>query len=503
MDNTNNNICEIKNISKVFPGVVALKNVSFKIKKGEIHAIIGENGAGKSTLMNILDGLYTPTKGKVIFDGNILKIKDAKQAQNVGIAMIHQELSLSPTMSVAENIFMGRMIKNRFGLINKNEMVNKSKMILEKLGVSDINPKTKIKDLNVSRKQLVEIVKAISLNAKLLIMDEPTSSLTVGEISFLLDLMKSLKENGVSILFITHKIEEVLEVADRITVLRDGEYIGTINSEDATTRELISMMVGQEFEQEAKRELITDYSNREVVLEVRNLNAISKFKNVNFKLYKGEVLGLTGLVGAGRTELLRCIFGMDNMSSGTILIKGRKVNIKHPADSISMGLGLIPEDRKEQGMFLKLSVRDNITMVNLKNISSKLSFISNRKQNQLADKYLKVLDVRTTGLSQIAENLSGGNQQKIVIARWLMNDPSILLMDEPTHGIDVGTKAEIYNIINELSKNGVSIILLSSEMEEVIALCDRIMVMHEGEIKDILSRDKVSKSKIMSTIMSK
>lgn len=494
-----NIICRIKNVTKVFPGVVALDDVSFDLKKGEIHAIIGENGAGKSTLVNILSGIYHPDKGHLEFFGKVIKFKDTKHAQNVGIAMIHQELSLSRYMSIAENIFEGRMLKNAIGLIDRKKMFKESRVYLEKLGVEYINPKILVKYLTNSQMQLVEIAKAISLlNAKMLVMDEPTSSLTKGEISFLMNLLKDLKNRGVSIIFITHKLEEVLEIADRITVLRDGHHVETVSKEDTTLEQLVLLMVGRKFEQKAHREFIKDYSNKEVVLEVKNLNIGNRVKDANFKLYKGEVLGLTGLLGAGRTELLQGIFGMDKISSGTILINGKQVKIEHPKDAISLGMGLVPEGRKEQGIFLKLPIKDNMTMVHLKELSNKLGFINNKKLRKIVNKYIGSLAIKTTGFMQVAETLSGGNQQKVIVARWLMHNPSILFLDEPTHGIDVGTKTEIYRIIDNLSNMGISVIFLSSELPEVLALCDRIIVMHHGEIKGILNHYEADQVKIMN-----
>jgi ABC-type sugar transport system ATPase subunit len=491
-------ICKVMNIAKIFPGVVALKDVTVEIKTGEIHGVIGENGAGKSTLMNILSGVYQPDEGHVEFDGEVVNFRDPREAQDIGIAMIYQELSLSRAMSVAENIYQGRMLKNRFGLIDRKKMYSECRRYMKSLGVEYIDPKNLVKNLSVSQMQLVEIAKAVHLNSKLLIMDEPTSSLTSGEIKLLMQIMRSLKSEGVSILFITHKLEEILEITDRITVLRDGRLIQTLDTKDASIEKLVSLMVGREFEKIVHRKFMKDYSGREVVLEVRNLTIENKVKNASFKLYKGEVLGLTGLVGSGRTELLQGIYGMDRISSGTILVNGKSVRIQHPADAIKLGLGMIPEGRKQQGMFLKLNVRDNMTMVHLKQLSNGLSLIKKKLQRKIAHRYVDELSIKTPSLEQIAENLSGGNQQKTIVARWIMHNPQIFFLDEPTHGIDVGAKAEIYNIIDELAKNGVSIVLLSSELPEVLTLCDRIMVMHHGEIKGILSHQDADQVKIMS-----
>ena len=491
-------ICGISNVTKTFIGVVALRNINLEIAKGEIHGIIGENGAGKSTLMNVLSGVFHPDSGTLEFDGSPVRLKDTRHAQSIGIAMIHQELSLSRHMSVAENIFQGRMLKNKFGFIDQKRMVKESKAYLSSLKVEDIDPKTLVRNLSVSQMQLVEIAKAVSLNARLLIMDEPTSSLTTGEISVLLSIMKSLRANNVSIIFITHKLEEILEVADRITVLRDGAFIDTLKTRDTSIDQLVSLMVGREFERKAHRNFIQDYEGRNVALEVEGLNIGNRVRNASFKLYEGEVLGLTGLVGAGRTELLQGILGMDPISSGTVRVFGKEARIRHPADAIKLGIGMVPENRKEQGMFLKLSVMDNMVMVHLRALSNMLELINKKKTQKISEKYLNDLAIKTPSLAQISQNLSGGNQQKTVIARWLMHSPKILFLDEPTHGIDIGAKAEIYRIIDEMSKRGVAVILLSSELPEVLNLCDRIMVMHHGEIKGILSHKDADQVRIMN-----
>ena len=495
---TGNSICRISNIKKSFSGVRALNDVSFDVAKGEIHGIIGENGAGKSTLMNILSGVFRQDSGTIEFDGKPISLGNPRQAQHAGIAMIHQELSLMRSMSVAENIFLGRMIKNKLGLIDRKQMVSRCREYLHSLGVDDIDPRLPVKQLSVSQMQLVEIAKAVSLNARMLIMDEPTSSLTTGEISILISIMKSLRARNVSILFITHKLEEIIEVTDRITVLRDGCYITTLRTAETNLDQMVSLMVGRDFERKTKREFITDYANRGIALEVENLCIGTKVKNASFKLYKGEVLGLTGLVGAGRTELLEGILGVRPISSGKTIVDGAEVNIRHPADAVRLGFGIVPENRKEEGVFLKLSVLDNMMMVHLRELTTPIATIDRKKELRLADKYVEDLSIKTPNLSQISQNLSGGNQQKTILARWLMHSPKILFLDEPTHGIDIGAKAEIYQLIDAMSKQGMSVVLLSSELPEVLNLCDRIMVMHHGEIRGVLSHEEADQVKIMS-----
>jgi ABC-type sugar transport system ATPase subunit len=494
-----NIICRIDAITKRFPGVTALKEVSFEIKKGDVHAIVGENGAGKSTLMNILSGVYLPDRGTIEFAGLPAVFSQPRTAQLAGIAMIHQELSLAPYMSAAENIFEGRMPKTRLGFIDIKRMNRDCETCLARLGVSHINPKTRVSNLSISEMQLLEIAKALSLEARMIIMDEPTSSLTASEIDLLLKIVERLRNEGVTILYISHKLEEILSIADTITVLRDGQHITTRTKTDLDEKTMINLMVGREFHHVVHREFMRDYSGHAPLLEVKHISDTEgRVKNVSFSLYKGEVLGLTGLVGAGRSELLLSIFGARKIKNGEIWMHGRKVCIKNPRDAINLGIGLIPEGRKIQGLFLKMSVEDNMITVIMKNLKGRMGFLHRKKARDISIEYVKLLSIKTPSISQIVNNLSGGNQQKTIVARWLMNKPVILLMDEPTHGVDIGAKSEIYRIINELSQMGVSIILLSSEMSEVLSLCDRIMVMHHGELKGILRHDEASQVKLMS-----
>jgi ABC-type sugar transport system ATPase subunit len=495
-------ICKIDNVTKYFPGVTALNHVGFEIEKGKVHAIVGENGAGKSTLMNILSGVYHADEGSVEFLGKPALFNQPRMAQLAGIAMIHQELSLAPHMTAAENIFVGRMPKKIAGFIDFKKMNRDCAELLTGLGITRIDPKILVKHLSVSEMQLLEIAKALSLNAQMLIMDEPTSSLTNTEIDFLLKIINKLRMEGVTTLYISHKLEEVLFIADTVTVLRDGQHIATQPKKEMDEKSLINLMVGREFSQISSREFIRDYEGKMPLLEAKGLSdASGRVKNVSFALYPGEVLGLTGLVGAGRSELLQSLFGGQKLTAGEIFIHGKKVSIQKPIDAINLGIGLIPEGRKIQGLFLKLPVEDNMIMVYLKNICYKIGIIKKQKSREKSLEYTGKLAIKTTSINQIAGNLSGGNQQKTIIARWLMNNPAILLMDEPTHGIDVAAKSEIYRIISDLSRMGVSIILLSSEMPEVLSLCDRIMVMHHGEIRGILLHDEADQVKIMSHIL--
>ena len=491
-------ICKIDNIVKQFPGTTALDHVSFEVRKGTVHAVVGENGAGKSTLMNILSGVYPPTEGTVTFMGQECHFQSPSEAEAAGIAMIHQELSLLTSMTAAENIFLNKMPKTRFGFVDYATMNKDCMVYLKRLGIDYISPKTIVRDMSVSEQQLLEICKAISCNAKLLIMDEPTASLTDKEVSFLLRIVKQMRDEGVSILYISHKLEEILEIADYITVFRDGHHIATEPASEMNEHKMVNMMVGRDFEGAEKRDFITDYSGKNPILSVRNLyDMAGKVKNVSFDLYEGEVLGLTGLVGAGRTETLQCIFGANAIRSGQIFIHGKEVKITSCKDAINHGLGLIPEGRKIQGLFLKMNVKENMLLV-YQRCHAKGGILRTKELGGLAEKFKEELNVKTSALDAPITSLSGGNQQKTIVARWLMNEPKILFMDEPTHGIDIGAKNEIYKIIDDLTKQGVSVVLISSEMPEVLSLCDRIMFMHHGYKRGELANAEADQERLMS-----
>ncbi|MGI6174882.1 MAG: sugar ABC transporter ATP-binding protein [Christensenellales bacterium] len=492
-------ICSIKNICKDFPGVKALNSVCFDIEKGEIHALVGENGAGKSTLLNIMSGVYQPSAGHIEYDGKRVNLTNPKEAIDLGIAMIHQELSLSGALSIAENIFQARLPKKKSGFLDKKKLIADSMYYLEQVGLGDMDPFMLVRDINVSQQQQVEIAKALSLNANILILDEPTSSLTTGEAKRLLNIMRALKQQGITMINVTHKLDEVMEISDRITVLRDGELIGTLTTKETTIEELISMMVGRQYSQQFKRErYMTSYENAKPILEVEGLRVGTKVKDVSFKLYEGEILGITGLVGAGRSEVLQSVFGADKREAGTIKIDGKTVRIESALDAIKNGIGLVPEGRKQQGILSKLSVKSNISVVNLRTMRSKLRLLSGRQEEQKVMDFVNKLSIKTPTLEQKISNLSGGNQQKSIIARWLMNEPRILFLDEPTQGIDVGTKAEIYKLIDIFASMGMSIIIVSSEMVENLSLCDRILVMYEGVITGELLHAEATEDRIMA-----
>ena len=485
-------LLQMKNIHKRFPGVYALKSVNFELKAGEVHGLLGENGAGKSTLMKVLAGIYDVDEGEIYIDGRKVEINDVKDSQKAGVSIIHQELVLVPYMSVAENIFSGREPVGRLGFVKKDEMLAQAQKLLDSFDLG-IDASRLVVDLNIAQRQMVEIARAISFNSKILVMDEPTSSLTEKEVEFLFKTIESLKAKGVGIVYISHRMAELFRITDRITVMRDGQYIGTRVTKETNVDELISMMVGRE---------LTDYYHRtfhelgEVTLEVKNLTRNGVFKDVSFSLRKEEILGFSGLVGAGRSEIMKAIFGLDPIDSGEIYIEGKKVEIKSPRDAMNLGIALVPENRKDEGLILKSSVGYNMT---LRVLDEFIKFIrvNRAKENEIIDTYVQELGIKTPSRSQSVANLSGGNQQKVVIAKWLAAKPKILILDEPTRGVDVGAKAEIYAIMNNLVQTGVSIIMISSELPEIINMSDRVAVVHNGSIKGILNKDELSQEKIM------
>ncbi len=493
---------KLEDIGKSFPGVRALNGIDLEVRSGEIHAIIGENGAGKSTLMNILSGVYRPDEGRMFWEGKEITFKDTKEAQSYGIAMIHQELSLMPHLSVAENIYIGRLPKGSGGFTSSRVLYAKTEEALKRLGVCDFEPRTIVGDLSTSQMQLVEIAKALSLSAKLLIMDEPTSSLTTQETETLLGLMRALAAEGVSILFISHRIGEVFSVANRLTILRDGKLIATKDRQDASIETVLSLMVGREFNKSFHRNYRGLKAGETPALEARNISSGKAVRNVSLSVYPGEVLALTGLVGAGRTETVETIFGARNRDSGEILVDGKKADIRHPADAVGLGMGLVPEGRKIQGIFPQRTVLENMTVARLPAFVRGL-FVRSADERKSAEEYRTKLGVKTPSLDQLIKFLSGGNQQKAIFCRWLMNDPRVLFLDEPTHGIDVGAKEEIYRIINDLAEKGVAVVLISSELPEVLSLADRILVMREGGVAAELSHTEANQEIIMHHAVSR
>jgi ABC-type sugar transport system ATPase subunit len=482
----------MKDIHKRFPGVYALKGVDFELKAGEIHGLLGENGAGKSTLIKVLGGIYSIDKGEIFIEGKKVNIQSVKDAQENGISIIHQELVLVPDMTVAENIFLGREPVRRKRFVDKEKMEYDAQKLLDSFGTG-IKSNMKIRDLTIANQQIVEIVKSISFNSKILVMDEPTSSLSEKEVARLFETIKLLKEKGVGIIYISHRMSEFNELSDRVTVLRDGEYIGTRVTKETDTKELINMMVGRELKSYYTR---TYNKTDETLMEVKNLCRDDILNNISFHVKKGEILGFSGLVGAGRSEVMRCIFGIDPISSGEIWMDGEKVDIKNPNDAMEHGIVLVPENRKQEALFLDQSVKYNITIKVLDEFIKGIS-VDVYKENAIASKYVEEISIKTPGLDQQVNNLSGGNQQKVVISRWLATKPKLLILDEPTRGVDVGAKAEIYAIMNTLVAQGVSILMISSELPEIINMSDRVVVMSNGHITGCLERNDLTQEKIM------
>lgn len=487
-------ILEVDNVRKEFPGVVALDDVQLRIRPGSVHALMGENGAGKSTLMKIIAGIYNPDKGEVRFAGKQLDIKTPIDALNSGIAMIHQELNLMNTMTVAENVWIRREPKNALGLIDHDQMNKQTQALFDELNLN-LDPKAMVGDLTVAQKQMIEISKAVSYKSDVLIMDEPTSAITESEVERLFAIIRDLKAKGVGIVYITHKMDELFEIADELTVFRDGQYVGTEPASDVTKDDVIRMMVGRE---------ITDMFPKieceigDVTLEVKNLSNGRHFKDVSFELRRGEILGVAGLVGSGRSEVAEAIFGVKPASSGDILINGEKVTITKPSDATQHGLAFLTEDRKESGCFLILDCLENIQMALItQGMVNKAGFVEQGKVTQMVEEYVDKLRIKTPSLAETVENLSGGNQQKLLIARWLLTNPKILILDEPTRGIDVGAKSEIHRLITQLAGQGVAILMISSELPEVLGMSDRIMVMHEGCVSGFLDRSEADQVSVM------
>lgn len=492
-------IYSIEHVTKKFPGVVALKDISLEVHRGEILAIVGENGAGKSTLMNILFGAYEKTEGRLLYDGEEIRDFDPGRARQLGIAMIHQELSLSPALSVAENIFLGRLPKNKAGLVDAKKLYSDSEELLREVGLEKTDPRSLVRNINVSQQQQVEIAKALSMDARFLILDEPTSSLTPREADILLDNMKSLQEKGITMLYISHKLDEVLKISDRIAVFRDGALIDVLRTSETKIDDMISLMVGRKYSGGFVRSAyMEDYGQAEPVLEVEHLSVGNKVFDVSFKLYRGELLGIAGLVGAGRSEILQAVFGADKRDSGTIRVQGKETKMRSPAEAIKNKIALIPEGRKSQSLFLKFTVKENISIVFLKTALNILHLNLGKKEAAIAQDFVHRLKIKTPGIEQKIVNLSGGNQQKAVLARWLVQAPDILFLDEPTQGIDVGAKNEIYELIDQLSRAGTSIVMVSSEMQENLALCDRVITLYEGRVTGELYHRELTEENVMA-----
>ncbi|HNZ16938.1 MAG TPA: sugar ABC transporter ATP-binding protein [Candidatus Hydrogenedentes bacterium] len=486
-------VLEMRDIVKRYPGVLAVDHGQLTLRPGEVHCLVGENGAGKSTLMKVLAGAIPMDSGEIRLSGEPVSVTSPHHAQQLGISMIYQEFNLSPFLSVAENIFLGR--EPRLGktpFINWSTMYRDAREILGRVR-TDLDVRKPVNECSVAQQQIVEIAKALSFSSKVIVMDEPSATLTDHELKALFDLIRGLKKDGIGMIYISHRLEEIFEIGDRVTVMRDGQYIGTKEVSEVHREDLIHMMVGRELKDEYPKER---FARGEEVLRVEGLGIDGAFQDVSFSLHKGEIMGLTGLVGAGRTEVARAIFGADKLHAGQIFLDGRPITVTSPQDAIRQGIGLLTEDRKTQGLVLGMSVRENTTLANLKDLVRFL-FVDRGREREVTLKYVDDLRIKTPTIEQTAQNLSGGNQQKVVLAKWLFTGCRVLIFDEPTRGIDVGAKVEIYKLMNELVRNGVCILMISSELPEVLGMCDRILVMHEGRLAGELPRADADQERLM------
>lgn len=487
-------LLEMRNISKAFPGVQALSNVSIDLHHGEVVALVGENGAGKSTLMKILTGIYRADEGEIFLNGEKVNVTSTKKATELGISMIHQELNLMKDLTIAENIFIGREPKGFLNLFIKDAELNRmTKQLFDQLSI-DLDAKTKVEQLTIAKQQLVEIAKALSFESKILIMDEPTTALTETEIDVLFEIIENLKKNGVGIIYISHRMDELKRISDRIIIMRDGEFVDTLRTSETDIKQVIHLMVGREVYIESKPNIAQE--NQDTVLELKNVSTNSHIKNISFTLRKGEILGFAGLMGAGRTEVANAIFGIDKIKMGDIILRGKKVKISNPAQAVQNGIGFLTEDRKHLGLLLDMDVKTNVALATMKNFH-RAGFVQDDEIAKKAEHYVEKLRIKTPTIDQHIRFLSGGNQQKVVISKWLLRDCDILIFDEPTRGIDVGAKGEIYRLLEDLASQGKAIIMISSELPEILRMSHRIAVMSEGRITAILDAVEASQEKIM------
>lgn len=487
-------ILKLKKITKMFTGTLALSQVDFDLYPGEVHAIVGENGAGKSTLIKIITGIHQPDTGKIILNGNPIKFPDARVAYDNKIAAIYQEASLFQDLTIAENIYMGHHKVRPFTRsIKWGEMYKKASALINELEVN-LDPRALVKSLGIAEKQLVEIVKALSANSKILIMDEPTSALTLDEVDELFNIVRKLRESDTAIIFISHRLQEVFEIADRVTVLRDGKIVGTRDKNNLDENELVKMMAGRELGNMYPKE---EAKIGESILKVEDLSRAGEFNNISFELHKGEIVGFAGLVGAGRTEIARTIFGVEKPEGGKIFVDGKEVKIKSPGEALDLGIAYLSESRGEFGLVLEMDITKNITLPTLKRFN-RFGWIDRKKELEVAKKHYDLMDIRASGLNQEVGSLSGGNQQKVYIAKWLAANARILILDEPTRGVDVGTKAAVHKLISDLVKEGIAILMISSELPEIIGMSDRVLVIHEGILKKELCRKDFTQEKILA-----
>jgi len=488
-------ILEVQRVSKSFPGVKALDQVSFDLRKGEVHALVGENGAGKSTLMKILSGVHQPDAGAIRYKGSEVRFHDSTQARDAGIGIIYQELNLIPHLSVAANIFIGREPLTRFGTLDERKMNRDALTILERLNLR-MDPTITLNRLPISKQQMVEIAKSLSFDSEVLIMDEPTSALTESEIDELFSVIHTLRDRGVAIIYISHRLEELKHIVDRISIFRDGRSVSTDEYAAVTMDEIVSRMVGRKLENifPSRHNVPTT----EKILEVRGIRRTGVLHDISFDLYRGEILGFAGLMGAGRSELARAIFGADLVDGGEILMNGKKLSLRSPSESIRAGIAYLSENRKQEGLAVKMQLAENVTMANVNAVSRRLGVISRSKEMKACQHYVDELTIRTPSLTQVVNNLSGGNQQKVVLAKWLFCHSKILIFDEPTRGIDVGTKYSIYELIERMAREGVGVIMISSELTEIMGMTDRVLVLHEGRLEATLVTKETTQEEILN-----
>ena len=495
------NLLRVSGVTKTFPGVRALEDVSLEVARAEVHGLLGENGAGKSTLIKILSGAYRPDSGTVELNGQAVRIENPQHAQQLGIVTIYQEFNLVPSLTIAENVFIGRE-PGPLVFVDWTKLRTQTRALLDRLGIA-LDPMTLVRDLSVAEQQMVEIARALSMQSQLIIMDEPTSALSDTEVRRLFELVEGLRAEGISVIFVTHRLEEVMQICDRITVLRDGRNVGSANVTDITMADIIRMMVGRSMDELFQRSSGSEHGA--VVLRVRGLTRTGNsqdphatvLEDINFQVRRGEILGIAGRGGAGRTELARAIFGADRFAKGHIEIDGQPVNIRSPRDAIRHGIGLVPEDRKQQALFLALAVRENTSIASLGRLMRWGMFVRRDEEDRLMEEYGRALNIRMSSPEQRVVNLSGGNQQKVVIARWLALQPKVLIVDEPTRGIDVAAKAEVHMLLNDLAKNGIAVLMISSELPEILAMSDRIITLREGRLTGEVSRGEASEETLM------
>lgn len=488
-------ILEVKNLSKRFPGVLALDKTQLKVRPGEVHALLGENGAGKSTLMKCILGMYKPDGGEIYFDGRRVTINNTSEALKIGISMIHQEINLVQHRTIAENIWIGRE-PGRFGILNWKALYKKAEEMLERLEL-DLNPKTIVGKLSVAGMQMVEIARAISYDSRVIIMDEPTSALMDNEVNKLFKIIHDLKSKGIAIIYISHKMDEIFKIADRVTVFRDGQYVGEEDIGNVDEQKLVSMMIGREINQIFPK---IQVPIGDVAFEVKNLSRKGVFQDISFQVRKGEILGVSGLMGAGRSEIMQAIFGIERIDEGAIYLDGERLRIHSPKDAIKKGIGMVTEDRKLLGLVTCRSVRENITYASLDELSNWI-FTNVTNENNASGDMIRMLDIKTPSQRQRVGALSGGNQQKVIVANWLLTKPKVLILDEPTRGIDVGAKSEIHKLMCKFAQDGMAIIMISSEMPEILGMSDRIIVMHEGRTKAEFNREDATQEKILASAM--